>query len=182
MLQKREQERAKPPALMLQMLNPILFDEAAEELLGQVLGIGARLPIAAHISVNWAPIRTTQTIQRSKRLGGISIPGSKHYTPMRRRKSCARRFRMMVGVAYGFPRRQCIFVSNALYHREDKCANECIGRSPTLFTIGFPPSREYPSLVKRHHRIPMICPSLASVLDMAILSLHEQLIKLPRCA
>src|SRR5262245_65772946 len=81
MLQSRQKKRAKATALGVESLEIILFKEAGEERLGQVLGVLPGMATPPHVGVERKPIGTAQFIERPSRLWRGTPPGREPQRP-----------------------------------------------------------------------------------------------------
>ena len=101
MLQRCEQERAKPPTFGAQAFEIIFFEKAREKGLRQILGVFLRVAAAADIGVEREPVGAAQFLQRAVGLRRGAFARLEHDRPVRRGEDIARRGRCRSGVLQG---------------------------------------------------------------------------------
>src|SRR5262249_14773772 len=83
MIQRREQEGAKTPALLADCAQGVARDKLAEELLGEILRIVRTKTLRAHVAVKRKPISPAQPLQRLPCSRRRPPPRRQHYAPVR---------------------------------------------------------------------------------------------------
>src|SRR6266498_4573071 len=68
MLQRRQQERAEPAFLWMDLIEIVLLQQPREETLGQVFGVRRTVPLPANVSVERIPVTAAQLFQGFRRL------------------------------------------------------------------------------------------------------------------
>src|ERR1041384_7753387 len=88
MLQHGEQEGAKFAFAAVRGAEVILFQQAGEEFLRQILSVMRLVAASANERVKRPPVSAAQFRQRFGSLRSITLPGGQNDAPMGRRKSC----------------------------------------------------------------------------------------------
>ena len=82
MFHGREQKGAEPSALPVGLGHPVSLQQAGEELLRQILGIGRRAAATAGVGIERIPVGLAQVSQGVVGARGVAVPGRQHHRPM----------------------------------------------------------------------------------------------------
>ncbi len=86
MFQCGQQKRTEPSARFVGVGEIILFEQAREKFLREVLRVGRRMAQPPHISIKRMPISLAEPGQRVARPRGVVASGGDHHRPVRRDK------------------------------------------------------------------------------------------------
>src|SRR5258706_16097177 len=82
MLQRGEQEGAKSAFAAVHGAEVILFQQAGEEFLSQILSVMRLVAAPANKRVRWPPIRAAERFQSAICLFGFAFAPGQHHAPM----------------------------------------------------------------------------------------------------
>ena len=98
MFEGGEEEGAESAAVAVQAGEVIFLEEAGEEFLGEVLGIGAGMALAADVGVEGIPVGVAEFLQGAGRLRRTRLARCQDDGPMRRGENVARRTGLLAGM------------------------------------------------------------------------------------